>query len=190
MTTKEHRFTNSVGDTFELYPMNPLEEELIREQMKTEWKEAGKHLPGKPVYTVTTAAGETQTIQVKDENDAKSVGLSAEWAAYADADAAFEREYGDRYLSACFACLKANPDDYPAWKTRMKMRKLRIPDDEADKLVMFGKTWVIRSTDDITGLIIACTRSMINMSEEAAKAAEEKFRATVERETARLASSE
>jgi hypothetical protein len=179
-SSKKHAFTNSVGDTFGLYPMNPLEEQLVREQMQIEWKEAGKILPNKPVYSVTNAAGETQSIQVNDEKEAESVGLAVEWAAYKAANSAFEQEYSERYMMSCFSCIQANPDDYPEWKKRMKIRRLPIPEDEADKLVSFGKTWVIRSTDDISGFIFACTRTMTNMSEEAAKAAEDKFRLTLE----------
>ena len=183
---KKHSFTNSEGETFSLSSLNPLEEQLVRTQLEREWKEAGKKLPQIPTYEAVNAAGEKFVIALKDEKEADTDALKAAWAEYKALQAELENEYSERFMVSCFACVEANPDDFPAWKMRMKMRRLDIPEDAADKQILFGKTWVIRSTDDITGLIIACTRTMANISDEAAKAAEDMFRRQVEGSVASL----
>lgn len=183
---KKHIFKNSAGESFNLFPLNPLEEQEVRIQIQNEWKAAGKTLPELPTYSATNAAGETILIQIKEGKDADTPELQAAWEHYTTANAAFENEYSERFLISCFAAVDANPDDFPAWAMRMKMRNLPIPTDAADKQILFGRTWVIRSTDDIASLIIACTRTMTNMSEETAAAAEAMFRGSVERAVAGL----
>ena len=190
MVNKKHIFTNSAGETFELFPLNPLEEQEIRIQIENDWKAAGKALPEAPFYEALNGAGEKFKIQLAKAEDADTPELKAAWDAYKAAETEINSEYSDRFLVACFAAVNADPDDYPAWKMRMKMRKIAIPEDDADKQILFGKTWVIRSSDDIASLIVACTRTMTNMSEEAAQAAEAMFRGKVAQAAAGLTQSD
>lgn len=62
----------------------------------------------------------------------------------------------------------------------MKMLKVDIPEDEADKQILFGQTWVIRSGEDLSRLFIAAYRTVGNLSEETAQAAEAMFRSRME----------
>lgn len=180
MSKKKFTYTNSAGECFDLLPANPLEEQIIKEQLEAEWKASGKALPELPTYEVKSITGEVQHIQVDSREKAESAGIGDAWTLYQQAQDAFNSEYGDRFLTSCFLCVNANPDDFRPWKLRMKALKIPIPDDEADKLILFCKTWVIRSKDDIPNLIFYVTRTIANVDEGALKAAEDKFRALLE----------
>lgn len=186
MDKKQFGFTNSAGERFKLLPMNPLEEQVINEQVRAEWKAAGKTLPDFPTYTVTTVTGETQQIPIRRKEEATTAELQAAWAAYEAARDAFAQQVGDRLLTSAFLCVNENPDDFPRWKMRMKLLQIPIPEDEGDKFLLFCKTWVIRTTEDITGLIFAAAKTAVNISEEAERAAEEMFRRAMEKASADL----
>lgn len=173
---QKYVFTNSVGDQFTMLPLNPLEQEVIREQIESEWKDAGRSLPEAPVYEATNAAGETVKIKLSGEKDADTPELKAAWQEYVQASKEFNNQFSESFLISCFLNIDANPDDYSAWSKRMKFKKISIPEDEIEKLILFCKTWVIRTTEDIAGLITAATRTIANVSEEAMQAAEAKFR--------------
>lgn len=173
-------FTNSAGDTFNLYPLNPLEEQLIRDQIAADWRAAGRDLPRPPVYQATNAAGETIAIELKSAKDADTEELKAAWAAYQASSSAFESEFSERFMTSCFLCVDADPADYPRWAMRMRALKVPIPDDEWARQEAFCKTWVIRSSDDVAGLVIACMKTIAALDEEAQAAAEAMFRHQVE----------
>ena len=42
MGNKKYTFTNSTGETFKLFPLNPLEEAEVRISIQNEWKTRGK----------------------------------------------------------------------------------------------------------------------------------------------------
>lgn len=180
MNNKNITFTNSAGDTFPLLPLNPMEEQLIQQQLLDEWKASGKTIPEPPYYEATTAAGEVQRIMLRSRDDADTPELVAAWDAYEAAETALQKARSEKFMISCFLCVDANPDDYPRWKMRMKARGMAIPEDEFDKLVLFANTWVIRAKEDIPGLIIAVSRTIANVSEEAMKAAEAMFQRSVE----------
>jgi hypothetical protein len=181
MEKKSYTFTNSVGDTFRILPLNPLEEDLIRQSIAAEWKAAGKPLAELPSYTVETVTGEKQTIQVDSKEKAEGAGIATAWATYLAAKDAFDQEYMARFLDSCFLCVDDDPEKYPRWRMRMKVKQIPIPEDDGERFILFCKTWVIRSQDDIPGLIFAATKTMMNVSEEAMQAAEDMFRRTVEK---------
>jgi hypothetical protein len=178
---KEFAFTNSQKETFKLFPLNPLEEQVIQQQVESEWLEAGRELPTKPYYEATTAAGEVQRIELDSREDADTPELIAMWDAYEKTETAFQADFTERFMASCYLCIDAEPNDYPRWKMRMKALKITIPEDEGERLLLFGRTWVIRSTDDITELIFSVTSTVTNVSEEARAAAQDMFRRQMEK---------
>lgn len=180
MSKKELWFTNSAGERFALSPLNPLEEDMIRQQVEREWLESGKAIPEPPSYEVTTVTGETQRIQLASAADADTDELKRAWLDYEAASTELQGAFMKRYMASCYLCVQANPDDYPMWRRRMKFLQTPIPADPDDAFYLFCTTWVIRSTEDITGLIVACTRTIANVSEEKAAAAEAMFRRALE----------
>ncbi len=178
---KEYSFTNSAGETFKILPLNPLEEQVVQEQIDSEWKAAGRAIPAPPSYEVTTVTGEVQKIQLKRREEADTDELRAAWDAYAADDAAYQREMSERMLISYFLCVEADPDAYPQWKARMRLKKISVPEDEGEKLLLFCKTHVLRSKDDLLDLIFAVTSTIAEVSEEVVQAAQDKFRREMEK---------
>lgn len=174
-------FTNSTGETFPLYPLNPLEEQLIREQIAAEWQAAGRPAPKPPVYQATNAAGETYAIELASAKDADTPELAAAWEAYQAETRAFEAEFSERFMTSCYLCVDADPGAYPRWQMRMQALRLPVPADEWERHKLFCETWVIRSSDDVAGLVIACLKTIAALDAEAQAAAEDMFRRQVER---------
>lgn len=177
---KKLTFTNSVGETFPLLPLNPLEEQMIRDQIAVEWKAAGKQLPEPPSYEAENVAGEKYRIQLKKRSDADTPELKQAWDEFEERSRGFEAEFSQRFMISCFLCVDADPLQFPDWIRRMKARGMPVADDELERLFQFCKSWVIRSSEDIAGLVIACTRTIIAMDGEAQKAAEDLFRSHME----------
>jgi len=178
---KNDTFTNSRGDTFKLFPMNPLEEQVIQQQIEDEWVAAGKTLPVPPAYEALTAAGEVQRITLNKREDADTPELQVAWDAYEADNKELQAAFTESFMVSCFLCIDANPDNYPAWKSRMKLLKRTIPDDEGEKLLLFCRTWVMRSNNDIAELVFAVTSTVANVSEEAMEAARGMFRRQMEK---------
>lgn len=183
---QNHIFTNSLGESFKLFPLNPLEEDIIRKQVESEWQEAGRPLPEPPSYELTTVTGETQRVSLKSEAEADTPELKAAWETYQSDKETLAGLTTLRFLDSCFLCIDADPDDCPGWKRRMAFLKIQVPEDDADKFRLFCNTWVIRSKEDIVGLIIAASRTVSNVSEEVAQAAEARFRRAMEENPANL----
>lgn len=184
----KHTFTNSAGETFGILPLNPLEEQILQQQVEAEWKAAGRALPEPPSYEAATVTGEVQKLHLASRADADTVELIAAWDAYEAAQASFQQAFSERFLTSCFLCVDADLDRYPRWRMRMKTLGVPLPEDEGERLILFCKTWVIRSKEDIPGLIFACTRTVANLSEEAMRAAEDMFRGAVEKAAAAIGS--
>jgi hypothetical protein len=179
---QEYTFTNSAGETFRLIPMNPLEEKIVQERVEAEFRAAGRPLDP-PYYEATLPTGEKQKIALRSAADADTPELKEAWARYELARAEFNEEHAKRFLTSCFLCVDADPEQFPKWKIRMRIQNIPIPEDGADRFLLFCNTWVIRSKEDITGLIFAATRTMVKISEEQQRAAEAMFRNTVEKAT-------
>lgn len=180
---KNFTFTNSLGDTFRLLPLNPLEQQLIEQQVRAEWQASGRPLPEQPVREAVNVAGEVQKIQIVRREHAGTPELEAAWDAYEAALTDYNRLVSERFMSSVFLCVDADPDapEYRRWRMKMKAQGLPVPEDEFEKLAMFCKTWVVRSADDIAGLIFAVTGTVSNISEEARQAAEANFRNHLEK---------
>lgn len=183
---KKYSFTNSAGDSFNILPLNPLEEQVVQQQVEAEWRELGREIPAPPTYEVTTVTGEVQKIQIKNRDEADTDELRAAWDAYEAANAEYQREQYERMLVSYFLCVDANPDDFPRWKARMGLQKISIPQDEGQKLLLFCRTWVLRSKDDLLDLIFAVTSTMTDVSEETMRAAQDMFRREMEKAEAGL----
>lgn len=173
-------FTNSAGDTFRLLPLNPLEEQIIQQQIEADWKASGRALPERPYREDETVTGETQRIPLQKREDAATPEQAAQWDAYQAALAEMNAQQGERFLTSCFLSVDADPADYPRWKMRMRGLGVTIPEDEFERMLLFGKTWVIRSKEDIPELIFAVSSTVAAVSAEAREAAEAMFRREVE----------
>lgn len=173
-------FTNSAGETFNLFPLNPLEEDLLREQVRKEWLAEGRAIPEPPALELTLVTGEKQRVVINNEKDADTPELQAAWQQYVQDVDLLNARFSERFLTSIFLCVDANPLEYPAWLSRMRLQRIAIPDDEGERLLAFCKSWVVRSKEDITRLVIAASRSVVAVSEEAAKAAEGLFQRKVE----------
>lgn len=184
MQKKVFSFTNSAGDVFNLSPLNPLEQDILRAQTRAEWIASGNKLPEPPVRVITIeATGETETVPLRGPADADTPELKAAWAAYEAANGEYEKRYGVKMLDSCFLCVQADPAQYPAWKRRMKFLKIPIPTDEVEAFRLFCNTHVIRCQDDLAGLMLACLRTVTAISEEAQEAVEAMFQRALETET-------
>lgn len=174
-------FVNSAGESFKLFTLNPLEEKIIAEQVHSEFTKAGRPL-NPPEYEVTLGSGEKQRVAMRNLTDAgNDLALQAAWKAFELARVEYDEETARRFQNSCFLCVDADPDRYPAWLRRMKILQITIPEDEADKFLLFCHTWVIRAKDDIPNLIFACMNTMVKLSEEKQRAAEEMFRSQMEK---------
>jgi hypothetical protein len=178
---KKSTFTNSAGDTFNLFPVNPLEEQLIRDQVKRDWLAQGRALPKAPSILVKNAAGDDVELVLQKASDADTPELLEEWKAYKADDDAMQAEFSNRFMTSLFLCVDAKPGDYPGWTRRTKVLKLDVPEDEDEAFLMFVKLWVIRSKEDLEEFIFTVTSSMVAMDEESRAAAEAAFRSQVER---------
>lgn len=185
-----YTFTNSAGETFEISPLNPLEEEIIRARVETEWKMEHGALPEPPAFEIKTESGEVSRVPLKSIKDADTPELQEAWKKYEADTAELSGLTMLRFVDSCYLNVRANPDDYPGWKFRMRALRVEIPEDEVDRFFMFCKTWVIRSKEDIVGLIIASNRTIANVSDEVAQAAEAMFQRAVEKAAADLGSAE
>lgn len=181
MSKKKLTFTNSVGETFDLFPANPLEKDILLEQQRAEWKAAGRPLPELPTYEVETVTGEKQRVAVDTAEKAAAAGIGEAWLAYERAQQAFNAEHSTRHMKSLFLCVDADPEQYPLWKRRMKALGKPLPEDEDERFQLFCQTWVIRSMDDLGAFVIAVTGEMTGMNEEAQAAALAKFRPVLEK---------
>jgi hypothetical protein len=178
---RDSSFTNSAGDTFKLFPVNPLEEQLIRDQVKKDWLTAGKALPKVPAIIVENAAGDRVELPLHSEKDADTPELLEQWKAYQYAEAEMQAEFSTRFMTSLFLCVDADPTEFPGWYRRMRVLKLDIPEDPDDAFLTFVQSWVIRSKEDLESFIFSATSSIIAMDEESRAAAEAAFRNQMEK---------
>lgn len=176
---KNPAFTNSAGDMFELIPINPLEQQVIRNQVIEELRAAGKPVDP-PIYETENAAGEKQRVVIVKREHAPTPELMLAWDHYEACIDEINAEFGRRFQVAVYLNILADPDDYPAWKRRMRLLSIPIPTDEFDKLALFCNTWVTRGPDDLTELFFTATNALTGMTEEKRSAAREMFRRSME----------
>ena len=164
-------FTNSAGTVFKIQGLPP----LLMPQLA-----AGIEQPKKPTYEVITASGDVEI----HEHDPKSLSTPEELAAWQEYIADLrkvEQELSERLLNCILIEGVSIPEDVDMvrWIKRQKLMGLEVPDDEEERLLMYKRSLVIRSSEDLPKLINA-VMSLTGINQEEIEKAKSSFPDIVE----------
>lgn len=151
---KSTTFTTSTGRVVKLQAVSPLLLDRIPHSLEKEWKRLGKALPKKPVYFAQTMGGGLEP----NEHDEKSLTTDEDkraWAEWQKAQAEWDAETNRRVLYAIL--LEGVLDEHPTpqWEARQRAIGLDVPDEEFEKQLAYVQTEIIRTSDDLTGIVRA-----------------------------------
>lgn len=143
----QHVFVNSAGDEFEIVGLSPLMLPSLAE---------GVAVPKKPTYTVETVGGDVETHE-HDETTLQTEEDHKAWNAYKMHSRLYERELTDRILACVLLEGVVLPEDLDVsrWEKRQRMMGITVPQDEEEKMLLYKRSQVIKSTSDIEALIVA-----------------------------------
>lgn len=166
-------FTNSIGMTFQIVGLSPLEMPRIQ---------ASVTYPKKPTYRVETAGGgfeehehEVKIIPATDSEPEKVVSTlntdedKAAWAAYEEAFAKAESELSERMLRTCLldgvVLTDVAKENMNRWKRRQELKGIPVSDDP-DQLELDFKTSMVGQTPEDFQLLMELILSLTGVGEE------------------------
>lgn len=170
-------FTNTAGKKFPIVGLSPMEIERINVATREKFVKAGKRLTA-PTYTASTVDGTVQTF----EHNANTVETEEDKQALAEYQAVqleLQTETNTKLSRAAMICVDVDPMVYPRWVGRMKLMEVPIPADEFERMLLFVETEVLKSVEDIAGLIVAALYSGGAVDEAGVDAAEAAFRGSL-----------
>lgn len=170
-------FVNSVGKSFPISGMSPMEIERIRTATRDRFKTAGRRLEP-PTYTTTAVDGTVQTFP-HNENTVETDEDRAALAEYNRAVSDMEIESNTTLSRASILCVEADPMKDKRWVGRMGILNIPIPGDEFECLNLYVETEVLKSVEDIAGLMVSALYSGGTVDEGGVSAAEAAFRSSL-----------
>ena len=172
--SEKNKFTNSAGRTFPIIGLSPIEIERIRKSSYDKFSAAGRRLTP-PTYDAITADGTKQTFEHTEltvETDEDRAAL----ADYLKTKDELEIDSNTKLSRAAMLSVDVDPITDSRWVARMKILDIKIPDEEFEKLTLYVETQVLKSVEDIAGLMTAVLYAGGTVDEEGMAAAESSFR--------------
>lgn len=174
--TIQGEYVTTTGRHLTLRPVNQFLVTRLRQSVK---------LSEPPTYTITTAAGTTETHPhdeetIKDATDAEK----AAWEAYQQENRVKVAEYNERFTRMLI--LKGVVDDPPinGWIEEQREFGIDVPDDPKDLKVHWLTTEAIGTTGELPELLGEILR-LGGLNGEALREARESFRRSLRSDTAR-----
>lgn len=183
---KHGKFTNSAGEEFAIAGMSPLEAEQMRAAEMRRWQDNGRsNLLEKVTYKVMNVAG----VEQEFEYDAETISdadeqVKAAYTAHVNAVREFESAVNARIMKVCFLCVIGDPLKDSEWIDRMEFLGVDLPKGKSALKNLYVESRVLKSTDDIGGLMSAVMLISGIVDEETAAAAEATFRSALQEKTA------
>jgi hypothetical protein len=171
---EKNKFINSAGKEYPVTGLSPMEIERIRKSTFDKFVAAGRRL-NPPTYTVTAVDGATQTLD-HNENTLETDDDRAAFAEYKKATDELTVEGNTKLSRAAMLAVDVDPLKDRRWISRMKVLEIPLPADDFDLLLMYVDTEVLKSVDDIAGLMTAVLYSGGTVDEVGVAAAEASFR--------------
>lgn len=178
-------FTNTLGETYQVYGLSPLIPASILEAVHAEYVEKNGALPTKPTYTVTTKPGDKEVHEHDErsilEGSPEQVKLNkAAWASYIEQSRKIDDEYNLRLMRAVFMAV-ATPVPQ-SWRDEMHFIGAKLPKEGSpEERYMFVETHVVKSAQDLAKLMVKVFRMSGVIQEEDVAKVEATFQGFMER---------
>ena len=171
-------YGTSRGVTVTLSPLPPLAQVAIRGQLEQAWLEAGRVLPAKPTYKVTTAGGGVETHEHDEKSIKDDPEAGAAWQAWLTAASEFELDRRDLVMrSVILDCLEFEIS--PEWEASLRAKRLKAPADVWERKLFYARTMVLGAVSDYRA-IMRIADDLAGDAEQQVDAARESFPGKVE----------
>lgn len=167
-------FTNSIGKSFPVVGLSPMEIERIRKVTLDKYIAAGRRVTA-PTYETVTVDG-TKQIFDHNENTIETAEDRAAFEDYKKTLAELDLEANIKLTRAAMMAVDADPKSDSRWLARMKNLEIPIPSEEFELLTLYVETNVLKSVEDIAGLMTAVLYAGGTVDEVGIAAADAAFR--------------
>lgn len=174
--TRAHVTTSGVTLTLSAFP--PLAQAALREALESEWEAEGRTIPARPTYTLTTAAGTTETHEHDEQTLKDNPEAQAAWEAWQSLTRAFELELRARTMrSIILDCLEFAEN--PNWDKKNKAKRVKVPEDPDERKLFYARTVVLADVQDYVD-VMRLTAELAGATEQQLAAVRSAFQHPVE----------
>jgi len=175
MSEKVQGFPTVDGRTVAVRPVDmKFGVQLLRQSIIDRYRHDGAPIDP-PTYTITAADGHKET-HPHDETSLETDADRAAWAAYQDTTARMEREFEAAFMRYILLGGIVCNDPTPEWMERCAFLGLTLPENGAERKLLYIQMEVLPTPADLKRAIAAILAVIGTGSEEMVRVAEDLFR--------------